>query len=182
MNQKNILKNLSLSSLALFITVSCVPYPQQNAIGVIGRPQLNNSTSNNSNGNAINQSNPNTGSSSYRENLQPPSNSGYNDPNSYTPQIKKPTYQPPARTIPTLPSTPTRTSSGQYPTATPSIEPNTVISPYAPYNVLTTIGASSGDKMCDPSTIPIDPATGKQYIDPNTGQLDVKRGKYFLVP
>lgn len=186
MNRKNILKNLLLSSLALSFAASCtpIPYPpQQNAVGILGGPRQNTNTGTNIGQNTAPTITPNSGSSAYRESQQSSPNSGYrnNDPNRYTPQVQKPTYRPPAPTIPTTP-TPSRTSNGSYPTATPSIKANTVISPYPPYNVLDTTGASSGDKLCDPSTIPIDPATGKPYINPDTGLPDVKRGKYFIVP
>lgn len=187
MKKKNFLKNLSalLSSLALIGAISCTPYQQQGAaVGALGGAGLGAIAGNDGGdivtGAALGAA-AGTGISAYRERQSQP-NSRANSQN-YRPPNQRPTYTPPPRTIPsTPPAQPTHTSSSKYPMATPSIKPNTVISPYAPYNVLDTTGAKSGDKLCDPSTIPIDPATGKQYVNPDTGLPDVKRGKYFIVP
>lgn len=88
-----------------------------------------------------------------------------------------PTAQPPLQTIPERPQ-----ATASSPLARRGLEPGTVISPHPPYNILDVSEYQSGQKVCDPSTIPIDPTTGKQYIDPRTGVLDVSRGKSFIVP
>ena len=41
--------------------------------------------------------------------------------------------------------------NGEYPTAKPTANPNEVISPYAPYNVIDVTGFSSGKLARDPS-------------------------------
>ncbi|MGJ8726081.1 MAG: hypothetical protein ACSHYB_16110 [Roseibacillus sp.] len=185
MKKQNFLKSLSalLSSTALFAAVSCTPYQQQGAaIGALGGAGLGAIAGDDggdvATGAALGAA-AGAGVSAYRENQQRNANQSYNNTRTYTPPAQRPTYQPPA---PKIPTTPARTSNGSIPMATPSIKANTVISPYPPYNVLDTTGASSGDKLCDPSTIPVDPSTGKQYVNPSTGQPDVKRGKYFIVP
>lgn len=193
MKNMNLLKTLPalLTSIALATAVSCTPYQQQGAaVGALGGAGLGAIAGNDGSdvvtGAALGAA-AGAGVAAYREDQSRRSNSQpYAPPRSqrYTPPAQRPTYQPPPRTTTpsTSPAQPSRTSSGKYPMATPSIKPNTVISPYPPYNVLDTTGASSGDKLCDPSTIPIDPATGKQYVNPATGLPDVKRGKYFIVP
>lgn len=190
MKSNQILKKLTLAlgSVGLLAAVSCTPYQQQGAaIGALGGAGVGAIAGGDGSdvitGAALGAA-AGAGVSAYREEQQRRNNRNYNANPNYrpaplTPSTQRPTYQPPPPTIPTAPA---RTSSGKYPTATPSIKANTVISPYPPYNVLDTGGASSGDKLCDPSTIPNDPATGKPYIDPRTGEPDVKRGKYFIVP
>lgn len=182
-----------LGSLVLlsFVT-SCTPYQQQGAaIGALGGAGLG-AIAGNDGGDVVTGAAlgaaAGAGVSAYREdqqrrantpNYRPPSQD--NRPQSYTPPADRPTYRPPAPSLPST-STPARTSSGEYPMARPALKPGTVISPYPPYNVLNVEGAASGTRLCDPSTIPIDPSTGRQYINPATGQPDVKRGKYFIVP
>ncbi len=183
---------LTVSSCTLAVVVSCTPYQQQGAaIGALGGAGLGaiagDDTGDVLTGAALGAA-AGTGVAAYREEQtrrsrsRQPFNNNAAPSQQTAPPTQRPSYQPPPRTAnPPLPQT-SRTSSGSYPVATPSIKPNTVISPYPPYNVLDTTGAKSGDKLCDPSTIPIDPATGKQYTDPRTGLPDVKRGKYFIVP
>ncbi|MDP0491547.1 MAG: hypothetical protein Q7Q71_10890 [Verrucomicrobiota bacterium JB023] len=86
-------------------------------------------------------------------------------------------YRPDPITIPSI----TPTNESNYLTATPGVKPNTVISPYAPYNVINVEGFKSGQKAYDTSTIPIDPATGKPYVDAS-GQPDKSKAKIFIVP
>lgn len=179
--------SLSMGSLLLFSMASCTPYQQQGAaIGALGGAGLG-AIAGDDGGDVVTGAAlgaaAGAGVSAYREEQQRRSNQGYNN-NSYTPPAQRPSYQPPAPTPTPTPSTtsPSRTSSGEYPLAMPGVKANTVISPYPPFNVLDTTGAKKGDKLCDPSTIPIDPATGKQYVNPSTGLPDVKRGKYFIVP
>ena len=68
-----------------------------------------------------------------------------------------------------------------FPTATPSIDPNVVLSPFPPYNLIDVTGAESGDDLYDPSTIPIDPDTGKPMRNQD-GSFDVSKAKRFRVP
>lgn len=178
-------------SIALLGAVSCTPYQQQGAaIGALGGAGLGaiagNDTGDIVTGAALGAA-AGTGVTAYQEEQQRRASQSYNNTRTYKPAPsynnpppqQRPTYQPPA---PSVTQPPSRTSTGSYPLATPSIKPNTVISPYPPYNVLDTTGANSGDKLCDPSTIPTDPSTGKPYVNPSTGLPDVKRGKYFIVP
>ena len=184
-----------VGGLVLLGAVSCTPYQQQGAaIGALGGAGIGaiagNDTGDIVTGAALGGA-AGAGVTAYQEEQQRRSNQSYNSTRSYQPApsyndppaqrpgYQRPSYQPPA---PSYPQTPSRTTSGSYPTATPSIKANTVISPYPPYNVLDTTGAKSGDKLCDPSTIPTDPSTGQPYVDPATGRPDVKRGKYFIVP
>lgn len=187
--------SLLLGSLILLSAVSCTPYQQQGAaVGGLAGAGLGAIVGDDGGdiltGAALGAA-AGTGVTAYQENQQAQANQSYNNtrtynqaPNynqqqNYTPPAERPTYQTPPIKTPVIQS---QTSSGTIPSAIPSQQANTVISPYPPYNVLDTGGAASGTKLCDPSTIPIDPATGKSYIDPNTGLPDVKRGKYFLVP
>lgn len=189
MKNMNFLKSLStlLSSCALISAISCTPYQQQGAaIGALGGAGLGAIAGNDGSdiitGAAIGAA-AGTGVGAYRDEQQRRNNQSLNNSRSYTPPSQRPSYQPPPRNVPsTTASQPSRTSTGKYPTATPSIKVNTVISPYAPYNVIDVTGFKSGDKLCDPSTIPTNPATGKPYTNPDTGLPDVKRGKYFIVP
>lgn len=186
MKRQNFLPTLALSlgSAAVLALASCTPYQQQGAaIGALGGAGLG-AIAGDDGGDVVTGAAlgaaAGAGVSAYREEQQRRANSDYNNNSqTYTPPAQRPTYQPPAATIP---STPSRTSTGEFPLAMPGVKSNTVISPYPPFNVLDTTGAKKGDKLCDPSTIPIDPATGKQYVNPATGQPDVKRGKYFIVP
>lgn len=173
-------------SLALAALTSCTPYQQQGAaVGGLGGAALGAIAGNDGGdvirGAAIGAA-AGTGVAAYRENQQN-QNRSYNNTRqsseNYRPATPpQPSYSPPAETY----SPPARSSSGSYPEALQGTTPNTVISPYPPYNPLDVTGYKSGEKVCDPSTIPINPATGKQFIDPSTGQPDVRRGKYFLVP
>jgi hypothetical protein len=189
MKNLNFLKNLSVlaGSFVLLGAISCTPYQQQGAaIGALGGAGLG-AIAGDDGGDVVTGAAlgaaAGAGVSAYREEQQRRNNQSYNSTRTYTPPSQRPTYQPPPKQIPsTLPSQPAQTSSGKYPMATPSIKANTVISPYAPYNVIDVTGFKSGDKLCDPSTIPNDPATGKPYINPTNGLPDVKRGKYFIVP
>lgn len=175
---------LSTSSLALFLLASCTPYQQQGAaVGALGGAAVGAIAGNDGGdvvrGAAIGAA-AGTGVTAYQEKQERDRNQSYNNTRSYTPAPTPPSHQAPA----TIPTTPTRQApaSGNYPLATAGITPNTAISPYPPYNVLNIEGYKSGQKVCDPSTIPIDPATGRQYVNPSTGLPDVKKGKYFLVP
>ncbi|MBK1832950.1 hypothetical protein [Roseibacillus ishigakijimensis] len=162
--------------LAAGALASCTPYPPQAPLAYggprISPPSDYRSAELGNEGSDYREAG--SGGSSY----QPPSRLNNNSSASQS----RPGYQPPAPSPATSENRPAQTSSGEIPVAMSSLKPNTVISPYPPYNVLDTTGASSGDKLCDPSTIPIDPATGKPYVDPATGLPDVKRGKYFIVP
>ena len=187
MKKQKFLRNLSaiLSSITLLAAVSCTPVPYQQSGAAYGGPSgvspgpiARNNGSNTRSGSALSPS-PERGATAYQEEQERRTNQSFNSTRTYTPPSQRPTYQPP---VPTLPTTPARTSTGSIPMATPSIKANTVISPYPPYNVIDITGFKSGDKLCDPSTIPNDPATGKPYINPATGREDVKRGKYFIVP
>lgn len=186
MKTKSLSHSLALAtgSVALFLFASCTPYQQQGAaVGALGGAALGALAGDDGGdvvrGAAIGAA-AGTGVTAYQEERQRRSNATPNNNQSYQQPAPQSSYQPPA----TIPSTPSRSpsSSGSYPVATAGITPNTAISPYAPYNVLDITGYKAGDKVCDPSTIPVDPTTGKQYINPTTGRLDVKKGKYFLVP
>lgn len=72
-------------------------------------------------------------------------------------------------------------AASAFPMATSSIKPNTVISPYPPYSILDTTGMESDDELIDPSTIPIDPETGKQMKNKD-GTPDLSKAKRFRVP
>lgn len=175
---------LATGSVALFLFASCSPYQQQGAaVGALGGAALGAIAGDDGGdvvrGAAIGAA-AGTGVTAYQEERQRRNDQSSRSSQSSQQPAPQSSYQAPA----TIPSTPTRTttSSSSYPVATAGITPNTAISPYPPYNVLDITGYKSGAKVCDPSTIPIDPATGKQYINPNTGEYDVKRGKYFLVP
>lgn len=75
-----------------------------------------------------------------------------------------PTAPPPAK--------PRKTSN--YPLATPHpTNPDLVISPYRPHNVIDVKGFRTGQLARDPSTAPIDPATGKS---------DLAQAKIFELP
>ena len=188
MKKQPFLRNLSalLSSAALFAAISCAPVPYPQGSSAYQGPNSSRAIAGNDVGRSSAIRPPST---AYQNEPQERNNQSYNSTRTYTPPSQRPSYTPPAQrptyqppAPPTLPSTTARASNSSVPMATPSIKADTVISPYPPYNVLSTIGASSGDKLCDPSTIPIDPSTGKQYVNASTGQLDVKRGKYFIVP
>lgn len=173
-------------AVALALLSSCTPYQQQGAaVGGLGGAALGAIAGNDGGdvlrGAAIGAA-AGTGVAAYRENQQNRNNNFNNTrQSSGTYQPSEPpqtTYTPPATSSPP----PQRTSQGNYPVALQGVSPNTVISPFPPYNPLDVTGYKSGQKVCDPSTIPINPATGEQYIDPATGEPDVRRGKYFLVP
>ncbi len=195
-------KNLSTRSLPLFLSglvliglASCTPYQQQGAaIGALGGAGLGAIVGDDTNGvitGAALGAAAGTGVTAYQEEQQRRTSQSYNSTRTYTQPST--TDQSPAYTLPPPPQQPTsqpqppsqpkiRATSNKYPVATEGRQANTVISPYPPYNTIDIEGFKSGDKLCDPSTIPIDPATGKQYLDPTTGREDVKRGKYFIVP
>ena len=167
-------------TFALFAAVSCTPYQQQGAgIGALAGAGLG-AVAGDDSGDVIRGAAAGaavgTGVGAYRDSQQK---------RTYTPQAQtQPSYQPPSQPsyTPPAPKPIPTVNNSKYPVAMNSIKANTVISPYAPYNVIDITGFKSGDKLCDPSTIPNDPATGKPYIDPSSGRPDVKRGKYFIVP
>lgn len=83
-------------------------------------------------------------------------------------------YDPAPITDPyaSLPQKPAKTSD--YPLATPiQGTRDQVISPYKPYNVIEVKGFRTGQLARDPSTAPIDPATGKP---------DLNQAKIFEIP
>jgi hypothetical protein len=180
------------AALSLIAAISsCTPYQQQGAaIGGLGGAALGGIAGDDGGdvvrGAAIGAA-AGTGIAAYRENQANNRNNydRYNDYDSNNSPNSSP-YSPspnnsPAREIPSRP-TPPPPQNQNYPQALPGVNANTVVSPYPPYNSLDGTGYRSGQKVCDPSTIPINPATGNQYIDPATGQPDVSRGKYFIVP
>ena len=67
------------------------------------------------------------------------------------------------------------------PSATSSIQPGVALSPYPPYSLIDVTGLESGAIALDPSTIPIDPETGKQYVN-EEGFPDYTKAKGFRVP
>lgn len=70
----------------------------------------------------------------------------------YPPEIVDP-YAPPPDTTSTEPAPPppSPTRPGEYPTARKTANPNEVISPYEPYNIIDIEGFSSGQLARDPS-------------------------------
>ena len=180
MKNRYLLKSLStlISGLMIFVATSCYPVPYSPQ-GAAYAPNYRGNPSTNQGRVAQGSNSASQSPNSTPDRFERPPSKRYPDSPPYTPPSQRPSYQPPA---PRTTTTPSRTSNGSTPMATPSIKPNTVISPYPPYNVIDITGYKSGDKLCDPSTIPNDPATGRPYINPATGRVDVKRGKYFIVP
>ncbi|MES2440725.1 MAG: hypothetical protein V4584_16785 [Verrucomicrobiota bacterium] len=58
---------------------------------------------------------------------------------------------PPVETVPTRPEPPPPTATGGYPTATRTANPDQVLSPYEPYNVIDVAGFKTGQLARDPS-------------------------------
>ena len=75
-----------------------------------------------------------------------PYHQGYGDQGNNSPN-----YNPPYGTQPTPPPSPPVPPGDQYPVAERTDNPNRVLSPYAPYNVIDVEGFRSGQLAKDPS-------------------------------
>ena len=87
------------------------------------------------------------------------------------PEVAQPANSTPL-TTPTEPDTaapevarPARSLANSIPLATPiETEPNIVISPYKPYNKIDIEGYKAGQTVGDPSTVVVNPDTGKNTM------------------
>jgi hypothetical protein len=75
----------------------------------------------------------------------------YGDQGNNPPNYNQPNYNQPYGTQPAPPPGPTPPPRDQYPTAERTDNPNRVLSPYAPYNVIDVQGFRSGQLAKDPS-------------------------------
>ena len=75
----------------------------------------------------------------------------------------------------------TALSNRSIPYASHAIQAGNVVSPYPPYNVLNVAGLESGSVAADPTTIPLDPETGKPRANVY-GMPDLIQAKWFRVP